>query len=351
MKKLLVVTMLASLLALAGCGKGTEPSVATAETEAPKESEVAVAETTVEVASEEADDFDMELELVDLVPGVYQDIEVNDIDDGSEDARPYFFYYLVLNEDGTGTFDGQDTIPLTWDAKSITSGGTTYDVEFNGLSLTLKDGEIETNYSFLEDVNIDEFVKNRDNPEYMFEIEDAIFMLSSFVEEEAKKNSFADYDELISYLKPGQAYAYVDVYGLDKKALFITEGVYDNGGGKMATIEAYVYNEHNGKITYDTICYSDGTARPLAVKDGIIYCAAQHSMSAYFYSEETEGIMCKMYVSEEFDTEGNSTYSGFYRETNSFDDDNEKQIETEEEFTKCYNEYFDATPIEFTVVE
>ena len=55
--------------------------------------------------------------------------------------------------------------------------------------------------------------------ETAFHGDEEMNMLNSFVEEKAGKDTFTSFDELISYLQPGQAYAYVDVRGAEEPLL------------------------------------------------------------------------------------------------------------------------------------
>ena len=284
---------------------------------------------------------------VDICAGVYQNRLVEEIG-GEEQA---YYYYLILNEDGTGTLDAQDTVPVKWDAKSVKTDSTDYKTSFNGKMLSLEDNGVTVEYKYLKEIALDEFFENRDNPEYMFYIEDMAYIKNSFVEEQANKNSFDSYDEVISYLTPGQAYAYIEMYGYDGKVLVVTDELYDDGDGNKLTLTGTVYAKADDEVTYMTVAFSDGTARPIAVKDGVLMEATQHSAAGYFFVPEGNAVMAKFSVYEDYDEEANVTYGGFVRETNSFEDENEKWIETEEEYVAAYEEYLSADPIKFTVVK
>ena len=62
---------------------------------------------------------------------------------------------------------------------------------------------------------------------------------NSFVEEQAGKTEFDSYDELISNMTAGQAYAYVTLTGYEGDVLLITDQTYDDNGSTAAMM-AYV---------------------------------------------------------------------------------------------------------------
>lgn len=346
-KKILAVAIIMAMFVvfLGGCGKKETDS--TSATEA-SNVEVADAEAAdVEATSDVDEEASTEVVFVDIHSGVYQNRVVEEM----EGEINSYYYYLILNDDGTGTLDAQDSVPVTWDAHSVKTELTAYNTFFDGKKITLEDNGVAIEYKFLKDTPIDEFLENRENPEYMFYIEDMAYMLNSFVEEQADKNSFDSYDEVIANLTSGQGYAYIDVYGHDGKVLVITNELYDYAEGVKAAMFGVVYAENDGEVTYKTVLLSDGTGRPIAVKDGVLFEANQHDVSGYFFNPDGAGIMAKFSVFEEYDEAGTASYSGFVRETNSFEEDNEKWIATEEEYLACYNEYLEAKPIEFTVVE
>ncbi|MGN0280196.1 MAG: hypothetical protein ACI4C4_12670 [Lachnospiraceae bacterium] len=201
-----------------------------------------------------------------------------------------------------------------------------------------------------EILDTEELLQNTDDPEDMSGVEQADYIPNSFVEEFAGKNTFESYDEVIGFLQPGQAYAYIEMYGYDGKVLLVTENTFVDGDGKTVAMQAGAYALIEDEVWYVTAASSDGTARPLAVKDGILMEAEQHGVSGYFFVPEGDAVMAKFSVYESFDAEGNVEYGGFVRQTNSFDESDETWISTEEEYQNCYEEYLSATPIEFTVV-
>lgn len=170
------------------------------------------------------------------------------------------------------------------------------------------------------------------------------------------RDTFESYDEIIGLLTKGMSYAYVDVLGADEPVLLVnTTSVYDNGDGNMVAIDATPYLKlSNGTVRSGSILSSNGTAYPLSVLDGIIYCGANHSMEGACITNDydTPGIMDMFYLYEEFDTDANATYGGFIRDTNSvLEEGAEVAADDDKPLKDSYEAFGKATPINFTVVE
>ena len=174
-------------------------------------------------------------------------------------------------------------------------------------------------------------------------------MLSSFVEQAAGKDTFESYDEVISYLKPGQGYAYIKLVGYDKEFLLVTESTYNSDVNTNASIEAEVFCDYNGKIGFGTLVYTNGTAYPLAYKDGILYECKPHEYATCFATPDG-AIMMKDCITEDYGENSEMVYIGFVREENDF----EKTFDFtggEKEYNEYWENYRAAEPINFTVVE
>lgn len=187
---------------------------------------------------------------------------------------------------------------------------------------------------------------------------EAGFIPSNDFEEVIGRDTFESYDEIISLLDKGMAYGYADVLGADEPVLFVAATspyVYDNGDGTMVTIQATPYlKTADGEVKSGSLLSSNGTAYPLAVLDGVIYCGSNHSMEGACISNDYEnpGIMDLFYLYEEFDTDANATYGGFIRDTNSVLQEGTEVKEDDDKALKdSYEDYGKAKPIAFTVVE
>lgn len=154
------------------------------------------------------------------------------------------------------------------------------------------------------------------------------------------------YDKIIKGLKPGQAYAYAD-FSTEHEALLVTDGVFENGDGTMAAIDATIYGyDAEGKIMEYGTVMSEGTAYPLAVKDGYLYFGGNHHMSKEFLDESVSSVMTKEDATEVFDEDANATYYYF-----SLDDKFEGEVKDDSHLLSLFGEYGEAKVVGFKVVE
>ena len=192
--------------------------------------------------------------------------------------------------------------------------------------------------------------------EYQSEVLNPQFIPTNDFEAGVERDTFDSYDEIISLLSKGMAYAYVDMLGADEPVLLLnTSGVFDNGDGNMAALEATPYiKQADGTVRSGSILSSDGTAYPLSVLDGVVYCGSNHTMNGNCLSDDKEnpGIMNLFYLYESFDENANVTYGGFIRETNNVMEDGMEVAEDDDKpLIDSYEKFKQATPIYFTVVE
>ena len=181
------------------------------------------------------------------------------------------------------------------------------------------------------------------------------FIPNGFIEEKIQKNEFASYDEVISYLEAGQAYTYVDVLGSDEPVLLVTESTYDNQDGKndAVSISAYVYIQNEDGVSCSSMVASEDTAYPIAVKDGLIYTAGNHEVEVDCISQETNAVMVKAYISEDYDDNGTAHYTGFVRSSNQVYEDGKEIDDADEDhqYEALQKEYASAEIVNFTVVQ
>lgn len=180
------------------------------------------------------------------------------------------------------------------------------------------------------------------------------FIPGNFLEEKIQKDEFKSFDEIISNLSAGNGYATIKVYGSDKDVLAITESTYDNLDGSMATIDASLYMEDEGIVRCIGSVFSNGTAYPISQnEEGMICSGGNHEAEISCIADGTSSIMNLVYAYESFDENGNATYGGFVRESNTFDED--KEVEIGENDSELYQKQVDkvigAKPINFTVVK
>lgn len=188
---------------------------------------------------------------------------------------------------------------------------------------------------------------------FLPEDESEVFMPANFLEANVQKDIFESYDEIISLLDKGNAYAIVKVYGLDEDVLMITEGTYDYGDGNMAAIDASLYRNDNGQVKNIGNVFSSGTAYPISLdKDGRIYSGGNHEVSVEVISEETQAVMSQIYAYETFDENENTTYGGFVRADNKvYEDGADIGFDDPSVLEKCYEDYAKTEPVSFKVVE
>ena len=182
---------------------------------------------------------------------------------------------------------------------------------------------------------------------------------SNALEERVGRTSFDSYDEIIGLLEGDEAYALVDIKGYDGKVLLVSEAVYDDLLGHMATIECVPYTmKSNGKVSADSLLYSGGTANPLATdKEGNVFSVTHMSIDKQCYGENGTSdnaimVMATVY-SEDFDDNGMpKAVSGFVRTKNSVVDDDTVYLEGDEVelWTQLWDEYEKTEPINFTKV-
>ena len=101
-----------------------------------------------------------------------------------------------------------------------------------------------------EILDTEELLQNTDAPEDVSGVEQTDYIPNSFVEESAGKNAFESYDEVISFLQPGQAYAYIEMYGYDGKVLLVTENTFVDADGKTVAMQAGAYALIEDEVWY-----------------------------------------------------------------------------------------------------
>ena len=178
------------------------------------------------------------------------------------------------------------------------------------------------------------------------------FMPSDFLQERTGRYDFDSYDEVISLLEKDEGYAYVELTGYKGEILLITDYVYDNMDGNMASIQANVYADYDGVVTNIGNVFTQGTAYPIACENGLLYLCGSHTYESDWISSENHSIMVKDYIYEDYDSDGNVSYAGFMRETPDYD--NDKEVDDEEGarlFTELNEEGMEKKIVNFTVVD
>ena len=378
MKKFIIITLIASMVLTCGCGKKkTEPEavdtvsdVQTEETE-PASIEETVEESNVQIGNPwvetNTDEIYEKLGFWMLEPQGVSDVktQMNESEGLAEMlfscGEPELDY--VFRAKKTGEFEDISGLYYDWVVEDETQVGwckglckrAISDTETVDVCLWFDEGtgimySLSTSAPDLDGYDIVAVVLQTVMP---MEEEYTGFMPSNFLESKLQKDIFDSFDEIISSLDKGNAYAYVKVYGCDEDLLMIAESAYDNGDGKMAAIDGSVYKQDNGTVKNVGNVFSSGTAYPLSLdKEGLIYSGGNHEVNVQCISEETSAIMNKVFAYESFDEDANVTYGGFIRNSNQLFGDETEISETDSTvLPKLYEEYQKTTPIEFTVVK
>ena len=188
--------------------------------------------------------------------------------------------------------------------------------------------------------------------EQMYQPEDSGFMPGSFVEEAAGKSNFESFDELLSFLKKGQGYAYIELEGFDGKLLAVTDATYDDTEGHQAAMDVTFYGEYDGQICFIGNAFSSGTAYPVRCDGTAIYSAGNHEFQSEIMGEDGRALIVKEYMYVDYDENGKASYSGFIREDNSSEPQPvpEDPAEAEKLFGSLFEGLEDKPVIDFTVV-
>ena len=184
----------------------------------------------------------------------------------------------------------------------------------------------------------------------MYQPETEEFMPGSFVEEAAGKNNFTSYDEVLSYLKTGNGYAYFELEGYDGKLLAVAEKIYDDKEGHKVASEATFYGDFNGTVKFVGNAFSGGEAYPLKCDKTAVYDARDNAYESEFMGPQGDALIVKDYIIEDTDEQGNVTYSGFRRAENTSEGDDlpKDPAEAGKVFSSLMEEYGKKPVMEFT---
>lgn len=134
---------------------------------------------------------------------------------------------------------------------------------------------------------------------------------------------------------------------LDQTDVFLVcSSAYDNLDGNMAAIDSAIFIYKDGVPFEVGKVESGGTANPLAIKDGKLYVGTHHNMTKYTITDDKLVVMEQADVT--YDADGNGTYT--YTSDDGGDYSNMDSAEAEKIFNQLYEEYFDATVVNFSVV-
>ena len=161
---------------------------------------------------------------------------------------------------------------------------------------------------------------------------------------EISLENITEYDQILEKLPAGTWYAQVQLETAKHPILLVSENVYDNGDGTMASIYAdlFAYNEEGKIVKYGTL-ESTGTAYPLAASENFLFQAGNHHVSKVYVGEDYSAMLTKEDAVETFDKDGNAYYYYF-----SIDDGYAGAVEDESRLYGLFDEMAAAEVISFT---
>ena len=154
--------------------------------------------------------------------------------------------------------------------------------------------------------------------------------------EEGKDNA-AIYGETIGGLQDDELFVIIDT-NAPLPVLLVTSHVYDDGTVKQAAIDCDVYYPVDGEVKNIGRVESMGTAYPVSYDETGIYTASGHAMQR-FEVEKSGTLMLAELINEQFDENGNATYT--------VTKENETRIISEEEYYDIFEKYSNATVVNF----
>ncbi len=167
---------------------------------------------------------------------------------------------------------------------------------------------------------------------------------ANFVSEQAGREDFKDYNDVISCLKADQGYAYLTLSGYDGEILAVADLVF---GADSSAPNASLFAMDGDKVVYLGEVSGNGSAYPLRYEDGVLYGGDNHNYTSYFMVSAYPAIMVKDSISDGIEGGG---FSGFTRESNDFDHDKEF-TGGQEEFDKLISERENKALLTFTTVK
>jgi hypothetical protein len=158
--------------------------------------------------------------------------------------------------------------------------------------------------------------------------------------ETSKNDDYASiYGKTIGGLKDDELFAIVETNAA-YPVLLVTSQVYDDGLGNQASLECDVYYMIDGEVKKIGVIESLGTAYPISYDATGFYVASGHDMQCFEIEEEAGTITLQEGVYEQFDENGNATYTMIKGE--------QTEIITEEKYYAAFEKYSHATVVSFS---
>lgn len=119
------------------------------------------------------------------------------------------------------------------------------------------------------------------------------------------------YSSVIEAMSEDEAYAYVERPEGGLPVLLIAEGTYSYDEDTEAAITCRVYYAWDGEVKEIGTVESLGTAYPVRYDENWIYAAGGHFAAQYAVDDSQKQLVAVQYVNENFDTDGNASYTYF----------------------------------------
>ena len=145
------------------------------------------------------------------------------------------------------------------------------------------------------------------------------------------------YEETIGGLEDNELFAMIDT-NAPLPVLLVTSQVFDDGTGKQASIACDVYYPIDKEVKNIGTIESMGTAYPISYDETGIYTASGHAMQR-FEVEKSGTLMLAELINEQFDENGNATYT--------VTKENETRTISEEEYYDAFEKYINAVVVSF----
>ncbi len=147
-------------------------------------------------------------------------------------------------------------------------------------------------------------------------------------------SGYATFTQLVDSLKNGMGYANVNLDGTD--VLLVSSGCYD-WDGTSAAIDASIFMYKDDAVVYLGTVQSTGTANPLCISDGKLISAGHHFVKKNTVKDGE--LVVAEEASEEFDSDGNSTY--YY---------GGEKVADDKELSRMFEEEMNGQIVDFQVV-
>lgn len=158
--------------------------------------------------------------------------------------------------------------------------------------------------------------------------------------EKNKSDVYAEiYGTTIAGLEDDELFAIVET-GASSPVLLVTSQVYDDGFGNQAALLCDVYYVIDGEVKNIGVLESFGTAYPVSYDKSGLYTASGHALHRFEIDEDSETLILAESIYEQFDEDGNASYSFIKGE--------KTEAITEEEYYKAFEKYGEAVVVDFS---